>query len=328
MFAFALSRLSQAVPVLLAISLIGFAMFAYVGDPVLIAVGQEHSEAQRQLLASQLGLDQPFYIQYLRFLWGALHGDFGISYSYGRPVAALIAERLPATLELAFAAFAVALMGAVPLGVYTGISQRPLVSRSILLASLVGASAPTFVVGILLILCFSVGLGWFPSFGRGEVVHVGQFWSTGLLTRSGLRALVLPAIALGSLQMAMILRLIRAEIMRATRASYLRFARARGLPSRSIYFVHALRNALVPVITTTGVQLGNLIAFSLVTESVFHWPGLGLLFVSAVRAADIPVMAAYLMLAGTTFVAVNLCVDLCHYAIDPRLRAGAAAASA
>ncbi|MBV8093102.1 MAG: ABC transporter permease [Acetobacteraceae bacterium] len=320
MLAFAFSRALQAIPVVLVVGLIAFALFAYVGDPVLIMLGQEHTEAQRKLLVEQLGLDQPFYVQYVRYIWAVLHGQLGISYSFGRPVAQLIAGRLPATLELASVAAVFAVIPAIPLGLFSAIRPRNLLSRGILLVSLLGVSAPTFMIGLLLILGFSVALGWFPSFGRGQVVQVGRWWTTGLLTGSGLRAIVLPALTLGSVQMSFIVRLMRAEIIRALQADYIRFARARGLPERSLYCVHVCRNALLPVVTAAGLQLGNVLAFSVVTETVFQWPGLGLLFISAVRGADIPVMSAYLMLAGLGFVAINLSVDLAYHAIDPRLR--------
>ena len=319
--AFVLSRMLQAIPVLLVVGFLSFAMFAFVGDPVTIMLGQNFTEAQRQALVHSLGLDQPFIVQYAKFMWAAAHGQFGISYRLARPVSDLIIERAPATLELALTASCLALLVGVPMGVWTGIHRTAWSSRVFMVVSLVGVSLPTFLIGILLILLFSVTLGWLPSFGRGEVVRLGRFWSTGLLTASGLRALVLPALTLGLFQMTLIMRLVRAEMLDVLRSDYIRFARARGLSQRSIHFGHALRNTLVPVITIAGLQFGGIVAFSIVTESVFQWPGLGLLLVQSIAVADIPVMSAYLLLIALLFVAINLVVDLLYRAVDPRLRA-------
>nr|WP_294551466.1 ABC transporter permease [uncultured Rhodopila sp.] len=321
MFGFIISRLLQAIPVLLVVGFIAFALFAYVGDPVTILLGQDHTEAQRLELIRQLGLDQPFLVQYGHFLWNALRGDFGISYRLAQPVSTLLAERLPATLELAVTASVLALCIGVPMGVYTGIHRNTKLSRLFMVVSLVGVSLPTFLVGILLILLFSVWLGWLPSFGRGPVVHVGSWWTTGSTSLAGLRALILPSITLGLFQMTLIMRLVRAEMLEVLRSDYIRFARARGLTDRSINFGHALKNTLVPVITIIGLQFGGIVAFSLVTETVFQWPGIGLLLVQSVAVADIPVMSAYLLLIALVFVLINLTVDLLYFAVDPRLRA-------
>jgi peptide/nickel transport system permease protein len=321
MLAFVVSRVLQAVPVLLAVGFIAFAMFAFVGDPVTVMLGQDYTDAQKAALVARLGLDQPFFVQYAKFVWAALHGEFGISYRLARPVSSLIAERLPATLELAMVASVLALAVGVPLGVYTGIYRDRVMSRVFLVFSLIGVSLPTFLIGILLILCFSVWLGWLPSFGRGEVVKIGGWWTTGLLSWGGIRALILPAITLGLFQLTLIMRLVRAEMLEVLRADYIKFARARGLSNRAINFGHALKNTLVPVITIVGLQLGGVVAFAIVTESVFQWPGMGLLFVQSVSVADIPVMSAYLQLVAVLFVAINLIVDLLYYAVDPRLRA-------
>ena len=325
--AFILSRILQAVPVLLVVGLIAYAMFAFVGDPVGIMLGQDYTEAQRVALVQQLGLDQPFLVQYAKFMWNALHGNFGVSYRLARPVMDLIAERLPATLELAATAAVLALVVGVPMGVYTGIHRTSLTSRLFMVFSLIGVSLPTFLIGILLILVFSVLLGWLPSFGRGDVVHFSH-WSTGFLTVKGLKALVLPSITLGLFQMTLIMRLVRAEMLEVLRSDYIKFARARGLGNRAINFGHALKNTLVPVITIAGLQIGGIIAFSIVTETVFQWPGMGLLFVQSVQVADIPVMGAYLMLISVLFVLINLVVDLLYYAVDPRLRISRAAVGA
>jgi len=320
MFGFIGSRLLQAVPVLLVVGFIAFALFAYVGDPVNILLGQDHTEAQRLELIRQLGLDQPFFVQYGKFLWTALHGNFGISYRLAQPVSSLLAERLPATLELAVAASTLALCIGVPMGVYTGIHRTSWLSRLFMTVSLVGVSLPTFLVGILLILVFSVWLGWLPSFGRGPVVHAGPWWTTGFTSWAGIRALILPSITLGLFQMTLIMRLVRAEMLEVLHTDYIKFARARGLSTRAINFGHALKNTLVPVVTIIGLQFGGIVAFSLVTETVFQWPGMGLLLVQSVTSADIPVMSAYLLLTALVFVLINLVVDLLYYAVDPRLR--------
>ena len=319
MIVFILARLLQAIPVLIAVGVIAFAMFRYVGDPIGAMLGQDYSTAHRLELMHKLGLDKPAYVQFFRFIWAALHGDFGVSYRVGLPVSTLFAQRLPATLELATTATVLAVLVAIPAGVYAGIWRKSWLSRTLMVGSLMGVSLPTFLIGVLLILVFSVELGWLPSFGRGHVVHLGG-WTTGFLTVSGLRALVLPAITLGLFQLTLIMRLVRAEMLEVLRSDYIKFARARGLRARSIYFGHALKNTLVPVITVIGLQLGGVVAYSVVTETVFQWPGVGLLFIQSVAAADIPVMAAYLLLVGVVFVVINLVVDLLYYAVDPRLR--------
>ncbi len=317
--AFIISRLLQAIPVLLVVGFISFAMFAFVGDPVTTMLGQDYTEAQRLALVHKLGLDQPFFVQYGKFMWSAAQGDYGLSYRLARPVSSLILERLPATTELALTSALMALAIGIPMGVYTGIHRNSFASRAFMVFSLVGVSLPTFVIGILLILVFAVVLGWLPSFGRGDVVHFSH-WSTGFLTLSGFKALILPAITLGLFQMTLIMRLVRSEMLEVLRSDYIKFARARGLSQRAINFGHALKNTLVPVITIVGLQLGGLIGFSIITETVFQWPGMGLLLVQSIQVADIPVMSAYLLLIAVVFMAINLIVDLLYYAVDPRLR--------
>jgi peptide/nickel transport system permease protein len=318
--AFIISRILQAIPVMLVVGFLAYALFTFVGDPVTIMLGQDHTEAQRQALIHQLGLDQPFFIQYAKFMLAALHGNFGISFRLAQPVASLIAERLPATLELAFTASVLATLMGIPLGVYTGIYRNSPLARLFMVISLIGVSLPVFLLGILLILIFAVGLGWLPSFGRGPVTHIGGWWTTGFTSWAGIKALILPGVTLGLFQMTLIMRLVRAEMLEVLRTDYIKFARARGLSNRTINFGHALKNTLVPVITIIGLQLGGIIAFALVTETVFQWPGMGLLLVQSVAVADIPVMGAYLMLIALVFVAINLIVDLLYYAVDPRLR--------
>jgi peptide/nickel transport system permease protein len=326
MIAFVIRRLLQSVLVMLAVAFISFALFRYVGDPVLIMLGQDFTRLQYETLVSELGLDQPFYVQFGKFILAALQGEFGISYRLARPVAQLIAERLPATLELSFVAAILALSIGVPMGVYTGLHRDSWLSRFFLTISLVGVSLPTFLIGILLILVFAVQFGVLPSFGRGDVVKFGT-WSTGFLTASGLKALVLPAVTLSLFQLTLIMRLVRSEMLEVLRTDYIKFARARGLANRAVHFGHALKNTLVPVITITGLQIGGIIAFAIVTETVFQWPGMGLLFIQSVNNADVPVMAAYLLLVGFFFVAINLVVDLLYYVVDPRLRVDRGAAS-
>jgi peptide/nickel transport system permease protein len=319
MLAFIFRRLAQAVLVMLAVGLIAFSLFRFTGDPVLFMLGQDATPEDRARITKQLGLDQPFYIQYARFVDNALHGDFGLSLRQAQPVSRLIAERLPATLELSAVAALFALVGGVSMGVYTALRRNSWLSQVLLAVSLVGVSLPTFLIGILLILVFAVQLGWLPSFGRGDTLQLG-WWSTGFLTASGLKSLILPAITLGLFQMTLIQRLVRSEMLEVLRTDYIKFARARGLSDRAVHFGHALKNTLVPVITITGLQLGAIIAFAIITETVFQWPGMGLLFIQAVGFADIPVMAAYLCLIALFFVIINLVVDLLYYAVDPRLR--------
>ncbi|MGD1881973.1 MAG: ABC transporter permease [Paracoccaceae bacterium] len=319
MIGFILRRVVQSFLVLMVVGLVAFAMFRFVGDPVDNMLGQERTQADIERLREQLGLDQNFVVQYWRFLSNALQGDFGISYRQGRPVAEILIERAPATLELAAVSGFLAIAMGIALGVFTAIRRNGLGASTIMAASLIGVSLPTFLIGILLIYLFSVELGWLPSFGRGETVRLGG-WTTGFLTQSGLLALILPSITLGLYQMTLIMRLVRSEMMEVLRQDYIRFARARGLPDRVVNFRHALKNTLVPVITVTGLQLGSIIAFAIITETVFQWPGVGLLFINAIAFVDIPVMAAYLMLISVMFVAINLIVDLLYLAIDPRLR--------
>jgi len=319
MLAFILRRIAQAVLVMLAVGFIAFSLFRFVGDPVTFMLGQDATPEQRAEITRALGLDKPFYLQYLRFLENAVQGEFGMSLRQVQPVSRLIVERLPATLELSLVAALLALLAGIPMGVYTALRPRSLFSQFLLAVSLAGVSLPTFLIGILLILVFAVQLGWMPAFGRGETVAIG-WWTTGLLTPSGLKSLVLPAITLGLFQMTLIQRLVRSEMLEVLRTDYIRFARARGLTDRAVHFGHALKNTLVPVITITGLQLGAIIAFAIITETVFQWPGMGLLFIQAVSFADVPVMAAYLCLIALFFVVINLVVDLLYYAVDPRLR--------
>ncbi len=323
MLAFIVQRLLQAVIVMVTVAFIAFLLFQYVGDPVVFLLGQDATPEQITQLRTDLGLDQPFVVQYWHFLVNAAQGAFGLSLRQGAKVSRLIAERFPATLELALAAASMALLIGVPMGVYAALRRGTFLSQVFMTISLLGVSLPTFLIGILLILVFAVGLGWFPSFGRGDVVQLG-WWSSGLLTAKGWHHIVLPATTLAIFQLTLIMRLVRAEMLEVLRTDYIKFARARGLTNRAIHFGHALKNTLVPVMTITGLQLGGLIAFAIITETVFQWPGMGLLFIQAVTFADIPVMAAYLCLIALIFVVINLVVDLLYFAVDPRLRVGKA----
>ena len=314
-----LRRLGQAVLVLFIVALISFLIFRYVGSPVDNLLAQEATVQQRADLEEALGLNDPVYVQYFGFVWKALQFDFGNSYRGALPVAELISSRLPATLELAFTSALFALLLGVITGIYTAIRRGGLFANVILSLSLIGVSLPTFLIGVLLIWVFAVELQWLPSFGRGEVVELG-WWSTGFLTLSGLKSLILPSITLGLYQLTLIMRLTRSEMLEVLRQDYVRFARALGLSERSVNFRHALPNTLIPVTTIAGLQLGSIVAFAIITETVFQWPGVGLLFINAVYFVDIPVMSAYLLLVGVLFVLINLAVDLLYLAIDPRLR--------
>ena len=319
MIAFVVRRLLQSIVVMLVVALLAFSMFRYIGDPINQMVGVETSSEQREQMRERLGLNDPMLVQFARFVGDAAQFDFGVSYQQKKPVSQLFADRLPATLELAFLSAVFALACGIPMGVYTALRREAWLSKVFLTLSLIGISLPTFLIGILMIFVFSIWLGWLPSFGRGATVDLG-FWTTGLLTVSGWKAAIMPSITLGLFQMTLIMRLVRSEMLEVLRADYIKFARARGLSDRSVHFGHALKNTLVPVITITGLQLGSIIAFAIITETVFQWPGMGLLFLQAIQNVDIPIMAAYLILIAFFFVLINLIVDLLYYAVDPRLR--------
>lgn len=319
MTAFVIRRLLQSLIVMFVVALLAFMLFRYVGDPVNQMVGIETTPEQREALRERLGLNDPVIVQFGRFIWDAIHFEFGNSYQFKKPVAEMILDRLPATLELSIVSALFALFVGIPMGVYTGLNRDSWLSKVFLSVSLIGISLPTFFIGILLIFIFAVNLQVLPSFGRGQVVDLG-FWTTGLLTASGLKALILPSITLGLFQMTLIMRLVRSEMLEVLRMDYIKFARARGLKNRAVNFRHALKNTLVPVITITGLQLGTIIAFAIITETVFQWPGMGLLFLQAVQNVDVPIMAAYLLLIAFLFVVINLIVDILYFVVDPRLR--------
>ena len=323
---FLLGRLAQALVVLLAAAFLCFVMLRFAGDPVNNMVGQSASLGEREAMRASLGLNDPVPVQFVRFVGDALRGDLGRSYRFGQPVSRLLAERLPATLELSLCAMAISVVVGVWLGAWTALNRgRPLAS-ALLAASLVGVALPTFLIGIVLVLVFSVWLGWLPAFGRGATVAIGS-WTTGLLTLSGLKALILPSLTLALFQMALIMRLVRAEMLEVMRTDFIRFARARGLSRRDLILNHALRNTLVPVITVIGLQFGNVFAFSVVVETVFQWPGLGLLVIQAIQFADVPLLAAYLVLVALCFALINLAVDALYAWLDPRVSAGLAASA-
>ncbi len=321
MFAFILQRLIQAVIVMITVAFIAFMLFQYVGDPVVFLLGQDATPEQIRELRADLGLDKSFIVQFGAFLGNAVQGEFGLSLRQGAKVSRLLGERFPATFELALVAAGIALIAGIPMGVYAALRRGSFLSQVFMTISLLGVSLPTFLIGIALILIFAVWLGWFPSFGRGDVVQIG-WWSSGLMTAKGWHHIVLPAVTLAVFQLTLIMRLVRAEMLEVLRTDYIKFARARGLSNRAIHFGHALKNTLVPVMTITGLQLGGLIAFAIITETVFQWPGMGLLFIQAVTFADIPVMAAYLCIVALIFVVINLVVDLLYFVVDPRLRVG------
>jgi peptide/nickel transport system permease protein len=315
-----INRLAQTVLVVLAAALVSFVLFRYVGDPVNNMVGQAATLAEREAMRQALGLNDPVPLQFLRFVGSALTGDLGISYRFGLPVTALIYERLPATLELSLVSMLVASGLGIPLGVWTALHRRSAVAQFLLIVSLIGVALPTFVIGIVLILVFSVWLGWLPSFGRGETVAIGS-WTTGLVTASGLKAVILPSLTLGLFQMTLIMRVVRAEMLEVLRSDFIRFARARGLKRGAIHYRHALRNTLAPVITIIGLQFGSIFAFAIIVETVFQWPGLGLLIIQAIQFADVPLLAGYLVMIALCFAMINLTVDLLYAALDPRVRA-------
>ena len=314
-----LKRLFQASLVMLIVAFVSFSLFNFVGDPVNNMVGQEASDERREEIRDKLGINDPIYVQFYNFVENIVQGNFGISYQLKRPVSDLISERMPATLELVFVSALLAISVGVLLGVYTGIHRESFLSKIILVVSLAGVSLPTFIIGIMLIYLFSVILGVLPSFGRGQVIDLG-FWTTGFLTISGLKALILPSVTLSLFQMTYVIRLVRAEMMEILQTDYIKFAKARGISEKIINYRYALKNGLIPVITITGINIGTLIAFSIITETVFQWPGMGSLFINAVYFVDIPIMSAYMIMVAFIFVMINFIVDIAYYFIDPRIR--------
>ncbi|MDF2232809.1 ABC transporter permease [Albimonas sp. CAU 1670] len=312
-------RLAQGALVMLAVAALAFAISDLAGDPVATLVGLDASAERQAEVRAALGLDQPFLLRFLAWAGDAMQGDLGLSWRLRIPVAEALAARLPATLELV----AVSALLAIPLGVaagtWAGVRPHGSVARAAGAVSLLGASVPTFVIGLALIQVFAVELRWLPASGRGGVVELGG-WRTSLLSAAGWASLALPALTLALFQAPTILRLTRAEVAEAMAAEHIRFARARGLPERAVVLRHALRNAVPPVVAASATNLGGLAAFSVVTETVFQWPGAGLFFLQSVEAVDAPAIAGCLVLAAAIFVAVGLISDLAHLALDPRLR--------
>ncbi len=316
---YVLRRLSQSVFVMLAVAFLAFALFRFAGDPVMQMTGVETPPEQQQAIREQLGLTDPFVAQFTRFVGELLRGDFGFSFRTRQPVAEMIRDALPATGELGLVAMAISLLVGIPAGMLTALRPKGFASQSVLLMTLVGVSLPTFVTGIVLIFLFGVVLGWLPTFGRGQTVSIG-WWTSNLLARGGWRSLILPALSLALYQLTLTMRLVRAQMMEVLRTDHIRFALARGVPRWRVYVRHALPNSLIPVMTVIGLQFGGIIAFSIVTESVFQWPGLGLLLLRSIRFVDVPVMSVYLVFIGLLFVIINLAVDLLYAVVDPRVR--------
>jgi peptide/nickel transport system permease protein len=311
MLRFLSTRLWNGLLVMIGVSFISFLLFTYIGDPVNNLLGETATVTQKEEMRAALGLDKPLVLRFFNYLGLAVRGEFGISYRNLEPVGQVLLARVPATLELSLCAAVLALGVGIPMGVYAGIKRDSWLAQTMQVVSLVGVSIPSFLTGIILILIFSVELHWLPAYGRGDVVRLGE-WSTGLLTASG--------ITLALFQLTLFMRLVRSEMMEVLRTDYIKFARARGIQNRSIHFHHALKNTLIPVITVAGLQLGSLIAFSIITETVFQWPGLGLLIIQAITFGDIPVIAAYLMLIALLFVTINAVVDMLYFWVDPRVR--------
>jgi peptide/nickel transport system permease protein len=311
-------RLLQAALVMLAILIIAFAVKNALGDPLREIMGESVPEAEREKLMHELGLDQPWPVQLARYLSGAMQGDLGTSTIYKRPTFEVILAKFPASFELVFGASLIVLLLSVPAGIYCAVRPRARGARLILSLSVLGISVPVFLTGIFLITVFSVWLGWLPAFGRGETVELGV-WETGLLTADGLEHLILPALTLSSIMLPLFIRLVRSAMLDELGHDYVRTARAKGASHLRVWLVHALRNALLPLVAVGGLQVGTLIAYTLLTETVFQWPGMGFLFLEAVTRADIPLITTYLVFVGLIFVVTNTLVDIVSLMLDPRV---------
>lgn len=319
MFTYIVRRLLQGIIVLLAVSLICFFIFRYMGDPVLTLAGRYATQEEQAMVREAFGLDRPFYVQYLSFLWNALHGNFGKSYVSRVPALGLILERLPATVELAIVAMCFAFITGLGMGVLVSLKPYALRNRVIMAGSLGGISIPTFLTGILLIMLFSVYLGILPSFGRGDTVMIGP-WRSGLLTWSGLQHIILPALTLAMYQLAVLLRLTRAGMREVLTEEYIKTAWSKGLSPAKVILKHALRNVMIPVVTVAGLQFGELIAFSIVTETIFQWPGMGNLLLTSIYESDQPVVVTYIMLAAFIIITINISVDILYALLNPKIR--------
>ncbi|WP_409420786.1 ABC transporter permease [Pseudaeromonas sp. ZJS20] len=316
MFTFLVKRLYQAVIVMFVISLVAFSIQDNLGDPLREMVGQGVSEAQREALRDQLGLNDPFLVKYKRFLGNAVHGDWGRSFIFKKPALEVILAKLPATLELVFGATLIIVLVSIPLGVYSAIHPRSWLTKCIMGFSIVGISVPVFLTAILLMYVFSVQLGWLPSYGRGETLNL-LGWDSGLFTLDGLAHLLLPSVALSSIMLPLFIRLVRSEMLEVLSAEYVKFAWAKGLHKNQVLYRHALKNTMLPVITVGGVQVGTMVAYTILTETVFQWPGTGFLFLEAINRVDTPLITAYVIFVGLIFVVTNTLVDLLYGLINP-----------
>ena len=320
MFAFIVRRIIQSIIVMLVISLVGFSIQHSIGDPVRDLVGERVTPAEREEIRDRLGLNDPFYTQYFRFVKNACKGDLGLSFFYKKPALEVIVSKAPATLELVIVTSIILIIVSIPSGIYCAIYPKRLFSRFAMAFSTVGVAIPVFLTAIALIYLFAVELNWLPSFGRGETVNIGGWWETGFLTWDGLKHLVLPSISLSSIMLPLFIRLIRAEMMEVLETEYIQFAWAKGLRHERVWFIHAFKNTLLPVITVFGVQLGIMFAFTILTETVFHWQGMGFMFLEAVERSDTSLLVAYLVVVGLIFVLVNTIVDIIYGTINPMVR--------
>lgn len=319
MAVYLIRRFSQATLVVIVMACLVFVSVYAIGDPVAILASPDADQQEIAAISARLGLDRPLWEQFGLFLWNALHGDLGRSFVYNEPTLSLILNRLPATLELALAALILAIGLGLPLGLYAGLKPRSLGGRMIMGGSVLGFSLPNFWQGLMLVLVFAVFLGWLPAGGRGKTVNLFGL-EVSFLTLDGLKHLILPALNLAFYKMALVIRLTRAGAQEAMHQDYVRFARAKGLTSTRIIGVHVLKNILIPVVTVLGLEFGSMIAFAVVTETVFGYPGMGKLLIDSINRLDRPVIVAYLMLTAILFVLINLIVDLIYALIDPRVR--------
>ncbi len=319
MFAFIVRRIAQAVFVMLIISFLGFSIRQQIGDPIRDIVGISVSVAEREALKDKLGLNDPFMVQYARFLKNAVHGDLGTSFFFKKPALDVIISKAPATLELVFCSSIIIIFLSIPIGIYCAIKPKNFFSRLSMGLSIVGVSIPVFLTAIMLIYLFSVELNWLPSYGRGELINIGG-WQSGLLTLDGLKHLIMPSIALSSIMLPLFIRLIRSEMMEVLESEYIKFAWAKGLKKWRIWLVHAFKNTLLPVITVGGVQIGIMIAYTILTETVFQWQGMGFMFLEAVERSDTTLIVAYMIFVGAVFVVVNTVVDIIYGIVNPTVR--------
>jgi peptide/nickel transport system permease protein len=320
MFAFIVRRIIQSIIVMLVISLVGFSIQFSIGDPVRDLVGERVTPAEREEIRDQLGLNDPFYIQFFRFVKNACKGDLGLSFFYKKPALEVIISKAPATLELVIVTSIILIIISIPAGIYCAIFPKRLLSRFAMAFSTIGVAIPVFLTAIALIYLFAVELNWLPSFGRGETVNIGGWWESGLLTWDGIKHLILPSLSLSSIMLPLFIRLIRAEMMEVLETEYIQFAWAKGLHHKRVWFIHAFKNTLLPVITVFGVQLGIMFAFTILTETVFQWQGMGFMFLEAVERSDTSLLVAYLVVVGVIFVTVNTVVDIIYGTVNPMVR--------